>query len=269
MRLSPPAQACLAGLFLASVTRAALQDALVARQVLADVADTCVVRIDFAAAPAARPPVYATAFSLEHVFWLYAPELGTRVLGPATRAWPDPAALSARLHRLDPGIRRVTVYANPVAAIPRPEQLYLNNACVIASLHALTRVLDSGVRVAEAGLILMSFDTSDASSVASAQVNHSLLAYRRDEQWWCIDPNNPLKPFRLESAEVGAPLDPALVLLALQQNYPVKSVYLLALSRGTLDRIAANVVWRSLPASGWGGLPASEWRSLPVGGGGG
>jgi hypothetical protein len=261
MRLSPPIQACLACLFLAPGLRAGLQDALLARQVLADVADTCVVRIDFAAGPAGRPPVYATAFSLEHVFWLYAPEIGTRVLGPATRAWPDPAALSARLRGLDPTIRRVTVFANPVAAIPRPEQVYLNNACVIASLHALTRVLDSEGRVAEAGLILMSFDTSDASSAAAAQVNHSLLAYRRDEQWWCIDPNNPLKPFRLENAEVGAPLDPALVLLALQQDYPVKSVYLLALSRATLARIAANVLWRS--------LPVSSWRSLPVGGWGG
>jgi len=269
MRLSSPGQACLACLLLAPVARATLQDALVARQVLADVADTCVVRIDFIAEAAARPPVYATAFSMEHVLWLYAPEIGTRVVGPATRAWPDPAALSARLRGLDPLIRRVAVYANPVAPISRPEQFYLNNACVIASLHALTRVLDSGGRVAEAGLILMSFDTPDASSAEAALVNHSLLAYRRDEQWWCIDPNNPLKPFRLENAEVGAPLDPALVLLALQQDYPVKSVYLLALSRGTLDHIAANVAWRSMPVSGWSTLPSSEWRSLPVGGSGG
>ena len=268
MRLPLPAQACLACLLLAPGLHAALQDALVARQIMADVADTCVVRIDFTAKPAARPPVYALVFSLEHVCWLYAPEIGTRVLGPATRAWPDPDALSARLRGFDPSIRRVKVYSNPVAAISKPERVYLNNACVIASLHALTRVLDSEGRVAEAGLILMSFDTSDASRDSAALVNHSLLAYRRGEQWWCIDPNNPLKPFRLENAEVGAPLDPALVMLALQQDYPVKSVCLLALSRTTLDRIAANVFWRRLPVNGWGGLPIGGWRGLPDGGSG-
>lgn len=244
MRLPRPALALLAGLLTASPAPAALQDALIARQILADVAATCVVRVEFAAGASTRPPVYAIAFSLENVFWLYAPEIGTRVLGPATAVWPDPATLSARLHALDPGIQRVTAYPNPVSAVFKQDQLYLTNACVIASLHGLTAVLDAGNEVKEAGLILLSYDTTDASTAVSLVVNHSLLAYRLRGQWWCIDPRTPRKPFRLRDVAVGAPLDPALVALALRQDYPVKSVCLLALSPKTLARIAADVQWQ-------------------------
>ena len=245
MRLPVPALACVAVLFSTTVTNGALQDALIARQVLADVAETSVVRIDFVAGQTSRPPVYAIAFSLEQVFWLYAPELGTKVLGPATLVWPDPATLSSRLHGLDASVQRVTVYSNPVAAVFKQDQLYLSNACVIGSLHSLTWVLHTEGSVAEAGLILMSYDTTDASTAAALQVNHSLLAYRQRGVWWCIDPNTEQVPFRLNQVKVGAPLDPALVTLSLKQSYPVKSVSLLALSSETLARIEANLQWRA------------------------
>jgi hypothetical protein len=245
MRALRPILACLVALLAVPGAPAALRDALIARQVLADVAATCIVRVEFVARQPERPPIYAVAFSLEHVFWLYAPEVGTRVLGPATAAWPDSAVLSARLHALDASISRVTVYPHPVATPFRQDQLYLTNACVIGSLHSLTAVLNAEETVSEAGLILMSFDTADASTAAALQVNHSLLAYRLLGQWWCIDPRRHRQPFRLKNVDIGAPLDPALVTLALQQAYPVKSVCLLALSRATLDRIAANVQWRA------------------------
>jgi hypothetical protein len=244
MRLPLPALGCVVVLLTTAGVRGALQDALIARQVLADVAETCVVRIDFAASQPPRPPIYAIAFSLENVFWLYAPEIGTRVLGPATPVWPDPAALSARLRGLDATVQRVGVYVHPVAAVFRQDQLYLSNACVIGSLHALTWVLRSGGSVAEAGLILMSYDTTGASTAAAMQVNHSLLAYRRNGVWWCIDPNQERAPFRLSNVQVGTPLDPALVALALRQNYPVKSVCFLSLSPVTLVRIETNLQWR-------------------------
>lgn len=245
MRLPRPSLICVVALLLLPATRGALQDALVARQVLADVTETCVLRIDFAAGGTPRPPVYAIAFSLEKVFWLYAPEMGNRVLGPATDVWPDPATLSGRLHGLDASVQRVTVYPNPVAPAFKPDQLYLDNACVIGSLHALTAVLHREGGVAEAGLILMSYDTTDASTAAALRVNHSLLAYRQREVWWCIDPNDERAPFRLNQVKVGAPLDPALVALALRQRYPVKSVCLFTLSPRTLSRIEANLQWRA------------------------
>ena len=245
MRVPRPALACLGALLASPCAPAALRDALVARQVLADVASTCIVRVEFVARQPARPPIYAVAFALEQVFWLYAPEVGTRVLGPATAVWPDAATLSARLHALDPNVSRVTVYPHPVATPFRQDQLYLTNACVIGSLHSLTAVLGAEGAVGEAGLILMSFDTSDASTAAALLVNHSLLAYRLRGQWWCVDPRRLQQPFRLRNVDIGAPLDPVLVTLALQQAYPVKSVCLLPLSPGTLDRIASNVQWRA------------------------
>ena len=246
MRPSFPTLAGLACLAFIPGGRAALQDALVARDVLADLVSTCVVRIEFDAGPQSRPPIYAMAFNLEEVLWLYAPEIGTRALGPATGAWPDPAALSARLQRLDAGIRRVTVYSNPVAPIVRQEQLYLDNACVISALHSLTRVLDSDERITDAGLILMAFDAADPSRFTASLVNHCVLTYRRDGRWWCLDPSKSLQPFPLQSITLGAPLDPELAKLALQRDYPLKSVHLLTLSPATLERIATNVRWRSL-----------------------
>jgi hypothetical protein len=245
MRVMRPALACVVALVSSQCVRADLRDALIARQVLADVAATCIVRVEFVVGQPVRPPVYATAFSLENVFWLYAPEVGTRVLGPATAIWPDPAVLSARLHALDPSVSRIRVYAHPVATPFRQDQLCLTNACVIGSLHSLTAILNAEGAVSEAGLILMSFDTADASTAAALQVNHSLLAYRLRGQWWCIDPKRRQHPFRLKDVAIGAPLDPALVTLALQQAYPVKSVCLLPLSPATLNRIATNVQWRA------------------------
>ena len=244
MRPALPLLAALA--FLAGATRseATLRDALIARQVLADVAATCVVRVEFLPAPAPRQPIFAIAFSLENDFWLYAPEIGTRALGPATEVWPDPATLSSRLHGLDPTVLSVTVYANPVSAPFKQDQLFLANACVIGSLHSLLWVLHNESGLTEAGLILMSYDTTDASTAAALVVNHSLLAYRLHGQWWCIDPRNDREPFKLKHVKIGAPLDPALVELALKQDYPVKSVCLLPLSRATLGRIAANVQWQ-------------------------
>lgn len=231
-------------LLAAQPASAALRDALIARQVLADVAMTCIVRVDLVPGESPRPPIYATAFALKQVLWLYAPEIGTQVLGPATKLWPDPETLSMRLHALDPSVRRVTVHANPVSPTFKPDQLYLDNACVIGSLHSLLWVLHDQGAVDEAGLVLMSYHTSDASTAAPLRVNHSLLAYRLRQQWWCIDPNQPQQPFPLRNVAVGAPLDPALVALALQQRYPVKSVCLLKLSPATLGRIAANVQWQ-------------------------
>ena len=223
-----------------------MQDALIARYVLADVAKTCVVRVNFTDAQK-RPPMYALAFSLEKVFWLYAPEIGTRVLGPETETWPDPSTLSKRLRSLDSDVERVTVYANPVVPAYRPDQLYLTNACVIGSLNSLIWVLHNGGDASHAGLILMSYETSHASMAAAMQVNHSLLAYQVHGKWWCIDPSHVGDPFPLENVAVGEPLDPALVALTLKHSYPVKSVCLLSLSRGTLDRITSNVRWAVPP----------------------
>ena len=234
--------------FLAVATRAraTMQDALIARYVLADVARTCVVRVDFSG-PALRPPLYALAFSLEDVFWIYAPEIGTRVLGPATQLWPDTSTFSDRLRSLDAGVEKVTVYPNPVTAGFRPDQLYLVNACVIGSLNSLLTVLHSGGDASHAGLILMSYETSGASVAIAMQVNHSLLAYQIKGKWWCIDPSHVSAPFPLENVAIGEPLDPALVALTLKHSYPVKSVRLLPLSRPTLERIAANVRWSVPP----------------------
>jgi hypothetical protein len=245
MRLFPATLASFICLVFVPGGRAELQDALVARQVLADFAATCVVRIEYDPSLTARPPVFATAFRLENVLWLYAPEIGTRALGPATHAWPDSAKLSTRLRQLDPAIRRVTVYSNPVAPLVRQEKLYLNNACVIASLQSLGRVLDLNDRVTDAGLILMAFDTTEPANAPAFLVNHCVLAYRRDGRWWCLDPNQA-QPFPLNTIAIGAPLDPALVTLALQQSYPLKSVHLLPLSPATLDRVATNMRWRDL-----------------------
>ncbi|MDB6095698.1 MAG: hypothetical protein JWM32_3260 [Verrucomicrobia bacterium] len=226
-------------------TRGSLQDVLVARQVLGDLARTCIVKVEFAPAHPLRAPMYAAAFSFENVFWLYSPEGGTQVLGAATSSWPDAPTLSRRLHEFDPRVEKVTVYANPVATIYKADQLYLNNACVIGSLHALAAVLHRESRVHEAGLILMSYHTGDASTAAALQVNHSLLAYRLGKQWWCVDPSKPDAPFRLEDVRVGAPLDPQLVARALQRDYPVRSVCLLPLSPQTLARIEQNLQWRT------------------------
>jgi hypothetical protein len=109
-------------------------------------------------------------------------------------------------------------------------------------------VLDAQDRITEAGLILMAFDSAESANDAYV-VNHCVLAYRRDGQWWCLDPNRALQPFPLKSIAIGAPLDPALVSLALERDYPLKTVHLLALSPATFDRIATNVRWRSLAAT--------------------
>ncbi len=119
---------------------------------------------------------------------------------------------------------------------------------MIASLHSLTAVLETYDRVTEAGLILMTFDSNDSSSDDALLANHCVLAYRQDGQWWGLDPNKVQQPFPLKSIAVGAPLDPALAALALQQRYPLKSVHLITLSPRTFDRIATNVRWRSLAA---------------------
>ncbi|MBS0662498.1 MAG: hypothetical protein JSR48_04495 [Verrucomicrobia bacterium] len=221
-----------------------LRDILVARQIMADVAPTCVVRVAFDPAKGDRETLYALAFSLEGVFWIYSPETGTQVLGPASRLWPDPVTLSARLRELDPTVAAVTVHSNPVSENFRQDQLYLVNACVIGSLHSLLWVLHDHGSVDEAGLILMSYDTPDAATAPTLRVNHSLLAYRQGRQWWCIDPLKQRETFRLKEVKVGAPLDPALVALTLKQRYPVKSVSLLKLSDRTLDRITSNVQWQ-------------------------
>lgn len=248
MRLTRLLPAFLA-VCLAKSASGSLQDALIARHVLADVAQTCVVRLEFEPGAAVKSPVYAMAFALENVFWVYAPEIGTRVLGPATKVWPDTATLSSRLHAFDASVARVTIYANPVTPDFKQGQLYLNNACVIGSLHALMEVLDREGRVTEAGLILMSYDTADAATAAALQVNHSLLTYRVRNQWWCVDPNHPEQPFPLRDVDIGKPLDPGLVALTLRHSYPVKSVCLLPLSPSTLKRIVSNVQWRTPPLS--------------------
>lgn len=228
----------------ATSASATLRDILVARQIMADVASACVVRVTFNPAQSGREPLYALAFSLEGVFWIYSPETGTQVLGPASRLWPDPATLSTRLRELDSTVTAVTVHPNPVAETFRQDQLYLRNACVIGSLHTLLWVLHDHGGVDEAGLVLMSYDTPDAATAPTMRVNHSLLAYRQGRQWWCIDPLKPREPFRLKDVKIGAPLDPALVALTLRQRYPVKSVSLLKLSEATLERITANVQWQ-------------------------
>lgn len=236
--------AALLGAVSAPTAFGALRDILVARQIMADIAPACVVRVAFDPAKGGRETLYALAFTLEGVFWIYSPEIGTQVLGPASRLWPDPATLSARLRELDPTVSGVTVHPNPVTETFRQDQLYLINACVIGSLHSLLWVLHDHGGVDEAGLVLMSYDTPDAATAPTLRVNHSLLAYRQGKQWWCIDPLKPREPFRLKDVKVGAPLDPALVALTLRQRYPVKSVSLLALSADTLRRIAANVQWQ-------------------------
>jgi hypothetical protein len=248
MRLTVVILAGLACVGLAANAKADLQDALVAREVMADLTATCVVRIDYTRESGSRPSVFALAFRLENVVWLYSPEIGTRALGEATAAWPDSSALAARLRRLDPAIRRVTVYPRPVEPLVRQEQRYLDNACVIASLHCLGELLNNPDRVTEVGLILMAFDSSEASDRATFLVNHCVLAFREDGRWWCLDPNDARRPFLLKTTAVGAPLDPALVALALQQAYPLKSVHLLMLSPVTLNRIATNMRWRHLAA---------------------
>ncbi len=223
---------------------ATMQDALLAHQVLAPVAESCVVRIDFPPA-AGRAPIFGSAFALEHVLWLYAPEFGTFALGPTTGPWPDPAIQSTHLRLLESEVAKIIIYPNPVPPTHRLDQHPLANACVISSVGLLTWALKHEPDLSDAGLILMSYDTAAVELVA-LNINHCLVAYRTRGQWRCIDPNKPLQPFPLENVAVGSRLDPALTALALKQNYPLKGVYYLPFAPATLQRLAANLQWKAV-----------------------
>lgn len=244
MRLPLTALAVLGTAAFAPRSGATLQDALLAHQVLTPVAEACVVRIDFAGARP-REPIFATAFALEKVLWLYAPEFGTFALGPATGPWPDPALASTHLRLLEADVARINVYPNPVPPTHRLDQHYLVDACVISSLGALTWALAHESDLSDAGLILMSYDNS-AVTLVTLRINHCLLAYRSRGNWWCVDPNNIQQPFALEHVAVGSRLDPALTALALKQHYPLKGAYFLSFSPATLARITATLQWKSV-----------------------
>lgn len=225
-----------------SPVRAALQDALLAHQALAPIAQSCVVRIEFG--PGGPAPIFAAAFAIEDVLWLYAPEFGTFALGPVTRGWPDPALRSTHLRLLNAEVATLRISANPVPPAHRLEQHPLVNACVISSLGALTRTLTHEADLNAAGLILMSYD-NNAPTLDRMNINHCLLAYRIRGQWRCIDPNQPNQSFLLEHLAVNSRLDPALTALALKQHYPLKGVYYLAFSPTTLARLTASLQWKA------------------------
>jgi hypothetical protein len=239
-----PSAALLAGGLWASA-HASLPDAIAAHRLLNDIAEARVLQVELQPNAAGdRPPLYAVAFSFEGFGWFYAAESGTRVLGPLAANWDSAAELTRTLREIDGRVVRVTSYAQPAGPERLPQPVLLNNACVIGSLVALANLLARNDEVNEAGLVLLSYDRTDATTATALLVNHCLLVFRDHGRWQCIDPRTPDERFPLDQIAVGAPLDPTLLRLSLRGRYPVRSARFLAVATGTVRRISESAVWR-------------------------
>jgi hypothetical protein len=230
--------------------RATLQDALLAHALVADIADSRVVRID-----RATGPVFGAAFTFEDCLWLYTAESGTRVLGKTGAAYPAADQLGATLRLLDSRVSAVAIYPHPPRPLMEPAQWRLNNSCVLAALASLAQLLSATDDVREAGLVLLSYRTANAEIANGMLVDHCLLVVRGLERWECVDPADAHKVFPLQWLIVGKPIDPAIVDRTFRDRYPLKTARLLAIDRGTLERIRDSALWR-VAARAHGELPA-------------
>jgi hypothetical protein len=236
-------------LFLGCVcSRAAgtLQDALLARQLLADFTRALVVRLDLT--PEANGPtrsLYSLAFAFDGVFWIYVPESGSFALGAiAPGVQPDLDLLNERLRVVEPRIE--------AAAIDRRDHVpsssrTLGNGCFVGCLANLLALLERGESIRAAGIVFLSHPPDPAHPDVSpllANQGHALLVYHVDRYWFALDPNHPNSRIDLDVIQSDNPVDAALLRYASGNNYPTGRARYLAISAATLKHLADDVVWQ-------------------------
>jgi hypothetical protein len=225
---------------------ASYQDAVVAHQLLADFAESVVVRGVAGTGDNQVREEHFVFFKCEGVLWCYSPAVGTRVYGPAPAEWPPPnKQVLAWLQQTDPAFSVASVYrgAHTVAV----NQTELPNGCVISCFAQITKLLVTTGTPDEAGLVLFSYGRrlDLGEGLVSGVIDHSILVYRYREQWYCLDPRLQDTPLPLRQVAVGTHLDPPLRILAERPDYRLEHARLLLISARTLDQAAANRAWRT------------------------
>ncbi len=227
-----------------------MSETLAATQLLSGLIDTRVVRFELPVGPSVAPKkVHAVVLAFDGILWLYTPGLGTCLLGEsrhAANAGPD--EITAGLRRIDPTLRDINVYPNPV--LPPPElETRLRNGCVAACFINLAALLVQDGTVTEAGIVFFSGRDPDHASTAPSTlltaVGHSVLLYRTGGQWRGIDPAEPAAPFAIGRVETDAATDVALLADAQRHSYPIEHVRFLPISSGAFARLARDARWKA------------------------
>ena len=251
-------RAWLAGAFAAATVArlvAAQPDALAARQILANAGiEAAFVARSETAATIGQPglQLFSTVFVFEGIVWNYSAEGGTTILGRSPSTGEIlPAALRPLLARIAPPGATLTLYPQSVTVdTTELAQRQLRNACVLGCVAALTRVLLEKGAPDEAGFVLFLFGASRAfDSRKVSPLDHSVLVYRKDGGWMCVDPRQPGLAFALERIAIGADIDPMLAALAQRVDRPLQRSVYFPIAPATLTGLAERIAARTLPRS--------------------
>lgn len=247
----------LCGLVVAVSPRlvAGFHDALTATQLLRNIGieSAFVAKLQpvNGSAPAAEAR-FSAVFDFDDIVWSYAPESGTSILGASPTGEREYlAALGVLLARTVPPHTSIKLYRHAGliddAALG---QRSIANACVIGCLLALAQQIVDHGSPDEAGLVLFGFGAAETFDPGAVRVvDHSVLVYRVNEEWACIDPLKSNDALPLEHVVVGQGVDPVLLAVSQRLHRPLQRAYYLPLSHKTLKRIQWRIE-RPQPAPG-------------------